>query len=241
MIDRTRDTEFECSECPVGPNTLYGPVFRDDPDAVAQERCAVRNFPSQKRIYSHGDQPAEIMTIRTGWAFRYRELSQGRRQILSFMIPGDSIAPEMLWMSKFPLPFAVKSLTAMQLCVFKIDEFRRMLECSPEQVAEVDAVHYRIFDSLYGRLCDLGRRSARGRIAQLFLDLERRMAKRGLAGDGEFHCPLRQEHIADATGLTAVHVNRTLGALKREGIVVLEGQTLRILDKPALVSVSDEA
>jgi CRP-like cAMP-binding protein len=77
---------------------------------------------------------------------------------------------------------------------------------------------------------NVGRRTARQRIAHLFCELALRLKAAGLAAGPEFDFPVTQEHIADATGLTVVHTNRTLQVLRRDGLIGLQSSKLTILD-----------
>jgi CRP-like cAMP-binding protein len=86
---------------------------------------------------------------------------------------------------------------------------------------------------------NLGRRRAEERIARLFLHLKERLEMRGLVRDQSFALPLRQQHIADATGLTSVHVNRVIGALRNDGIIELANGMLKIANLAGLQRVAD--
>lgn len=85
-------------------------------------------------------------------------------------------------------------------------------------------------------IVDLGRRTAEERIARLILDLESRLARRGMvqAGIRKMDFPLRQHHIADATGLSLVHVSKVLLELRRNGVVKIDGRSLTILNPDEL-------
>jgi CRP-like cAMP-binding protein len=83
-------------------------------------------------------------------------------------------------------------------------------------------------------LTSLGQRSAEERIAHLFLHLMQRIAAQSVTREQRYRLPLRQQHIADAVGLTPVHVNRVLGQLRDRGIVELSDGTLQIVNLPEL-------
>ena len=86
---------------------------------------------------------------------------------------------------------------------------------------------------------NVGRRDARARIAHLLCELALRLERTGAGRDGSFDLPLTQEQLADATGLTAVHTNRTLQSLRREGLIQLSNGILRVLDWEGLRKVGD--
>ena len=88
-------------------------------------------------------------------------------------------------------------------------------------------------------LTNVGRRSARDRVAHPLLELFYRVRRRGASpGDNALELPLTQEHIADAPGLTMVHVNRTLRALREADLLAMRGRMLRILDPEALAELA---
>jgi len=89
-------------------------------------------------------------------------------------------------------------------------------------------------------LVDLGKRSALRRVAQLILELETRLESRRLSINGRFNFPVRQEHIADAVGLTAVYVNRTLDRLRQNSIVEFDRAQMTVLDPEKLREIADE-
>jgi CRP-like cAMP-binding protein len=180
-----------------------------------------------------------VHTLYSGWAFRYKQLSDGRRQILAFVIPGDIVTPEMLCSGAYPVPFSIKTLTDVCLCSFEIKKFSGMMssEAQAERLKQMEE-HY--VGAIYRRMTDIGRRSAAGRLAQLILELERRLSRRKLTRGKTFDFPLRQEHLADALGLTTVYVNRTLANFRKDGLIELSRQEMTILDIRTLQEVAEE-
>lgn len=159
-----------------------------------------------------------------GWAFAFRRLRDGRRHILRFLIPGDLVSPSE------ESNFSVQALTDLRFCQFVAAEVRARIVEAP-----------RIFDAwmtqleaersqLVAAAVALGQFDAAERIADLVLGLRDRLAARGLLHGESFACPLRQSHIADSTGLTTVHVSRTLSAFRKDGIFAIEDGLLKIFD-----------
>ena len=223
-----------CRGCPIGQATIYSPTFSIDPEMIDRIKIGARAFPQHRRLFNEGDRLDELSIIKSGWAYRFRDLSNGRRQILAFYIPGDAIPFEALSYPGRAIPYSAKTLTAVSLCVFSMSEFIRLLNSTTSQLSEYQEAMRRHSERIYNQLADIGRRSALGRVAGLILSLDARLRRRGLVTTNEYHFPLRQEHIADALGLTSVHVNRTLASLRRDGIVELSDQKLKILDRKSL-------
>jgi CRP-like cAMP-binding protein len=92
----------------------------------------------------------------------------------------------------------------------------------------------------YGRLADIGRRSALGRVAHLLLELESRLKGKRMSHDGRFVFPARQEHLADSVGLTTVYVNRTLDRLRRLDVIEYDRDHMTIVNSERLRTIAEE-
>ena len=126
------------------------------------------------------------------------------------------------------------------MCAFSLPDMVALVHSSPEQKAQLESYLRASVAASYGRLADIGRRSALGRLAHLLLELESRLERKGLSKDGQFNFPVRQEHLADAVGLTTVYVNRTLDRLRRLGVIEYDRDVMRILDADKLRAIGDE-
>lgn len=126
------------------------------------------------------------------------------------------------------------------MCAFSLPDMVELVYSSPEQKTQLESYLRDNVTTSYGRLTDIGRRSALGRLAHLLLELEHRLKSKGLSKDGQFNFPVRQEHLADAVGLTTVYVNRTLDRLRRLGVIEYDRDVMRILDADKLRAIGDE-
>lgn len=230
-----------CRECQIAPFTIYGPTIREAPNKICQLRCETRKVSAGRTLTREGDIPQKIHVIYSGWALYYKQLSDGRRQIASFLLPGDTLMLEAICFPRLPAPFSVKALTDVAICGFTTTDMITLLHGSDAQERKFSRARHQLLRFLHSRLFDLGRRSARGRLAQLVLELCERLKTRGMmADDGSFNFPPRQEHLADALGITTVHVNRTLAQLRREGVFSIEGGRLSVHDEEALRQIAHE-
>ena len=196
----------------------------------------MRQIAERQLLMHEGQSPTELATLLNGWAFRFKLLPDGHRQILSFLLPGDLVVFHGL--HDKALNFSVQTLTTVRLCVFDASEFRSFLKERPNMRCEVEA---RCADELAAAdemITDLGQRQASGRIARLVLALEARLATRGLVENGGFFFPLRQEHLADTLGLTAIHVSRTLTQLRVRGIISVTRDKLVVHDRERLLDLA---
>lgn len=181
-----------------------------------------------ERIVSCGEASRDVFVLCKGWGYRFSVLSNGRRQILGFLLPGDLFTVASVFERRFG--FSVEVLTEVQIAGFRRTEVKRQLASSPGLRAKwADSVvrQARVADEL---LVVLGQCTAEQRVAYLILHLTRRMQAQGLASDHRYRFPLKQTHIADALGVTSECVCRVLGRLRKRGILARSGGYLEILD-----------
>ncbi|MGZ5925109.1 MAG: Crp/Fnr family transcriptional regulator [Rhizomicrobium sp.] len=229
-----------CADCALGRYALYGPTRDVSPQDISVRRRGILNFSAQKTFLREGDILTQMFTLYSGWAFCFKLLTDGRRQILSFLLPGDPIIIEGLCFPDEPLPYSVKGLTDIYVCAFDLNEMIELTNSSAAQNKSVAKAMRRHVTTLNRRMVDIGRRSAIGRVAQLILEIEGRLSERGQVRDGAFHFPVRQEHLADALGLTTVYVNRTLDRLRKEGVIDFERDRMKIIDRALLLQTAEE-
>lgn len=234
----TTDTA-DCATCVTGLYGVYGPTIRDDSDVVQCRRIAVKSFAARQVLVPAGQAVDVAMTLREGWACRFKLFADGRRHILSFLIPGDTILLELLAVPSFKPPYAVKSLTPVTVCLFDIQDYRKIVTSSAEQEAQFNTCIQHYGAALYRRQIDLGRRSATARIAQLLIELDMRLRERNLVREEGLPFPLRQSEISDATGLTTAHVNRVFSQLRRSGVIESRERWLVIQDRQRLSQLAE--
>jgi len=172
-----------------------------------------------------------------GWLARYKILHKGSRQIIDFILPGQTFG---LQASLFKRSlYSIVTITEATLSTIPIDMIDNVFE---NNIALAKA----LFQSaayeaaiLGEHLIDTARRSAYERVSHLLLELLIRLNGVRSTDEMTFSMPLTQEHIADALGLTTVHVNRTLRALREDKLIAMDGRSVTILDFEALSLLSD--
>lgn len=175
---------------------------------------------------------SELYTLYSGWAFRYKELADGRRQILSFSLPGDLIGLQGTMFEKSA--YGAIALTRVELCVIPRRKLARLFERSPEIAYQVTWLGARSEAIADESLLTVGRRGAAERIAALICSLYKRAEPLGLVVNGALELPLTQQHIADALGLSLVHTNKTLARLRTQGLYSIAGGRLIVRNLRAL-------
>ena len=163
-------------------------------------------------------------------------MSDGRRQILSFLLPGDPVTLSAL--SPRPLAYSVQLLSEAVVSEFDIDLMNKHMRENEELRHSANACFERELAMADEHMTNLGRRSAKERIAHLMLEFDTLLHWRGSVHGGQIFLPLRQRHLADALVLTTIHVNRTLRALRDEELIDLRGGVLSILDRERLTALA---
>ena len=218
----------DCATWPVRRFAAYSDVLAGALKFLQAARLADRIIPPKRNIYWEEKAADEVFTVYDGLAFAYKLLPDGRRQILNFLLPGSFIGLHLLWFKA--MPYSVQTLTDVSLCVFDKEKFGDLLRRMPEYEWQLLRYSASCQANSDERLSDLGRRTARERIARLVLALHDHWASRDMVDGETFPFHLRQEHIADALGLTKVHVSRILQGLRHEGLLEVNHRVAKVLD-----------
>jgi CRP-like cAMP-binding protein len=225
-------------------------ILNDAPDRSVEVNCLLiskdilpkgqrERLAAARRLVCRGDDLRDnVVVVCAGWAALVATLSDSRRQILGFLLPGD-----MASMPSFDEPphYLVEAITDVQYHLAPRDTLTAA-ECRDGQMSgRIEALRMRDKMRSDHLIVDLGRRSAEERIARLILNLAARLNERGALKHSplEMEFPLRQHHIADATGLTQVHVGKVLSRFRRDGIVLIGGRTLTVADEAQLRRAAD--
>jgi CRP/FNR family transcriptional regulator, anaerobic regulatory protein len=194
---------------------------------------SVHSVPARRIICREQDLHDSVPIICSGWAASVIMLSDGSRQILSFLLPGDLVSTTLLFEPRSHC--LVESVTDVSYGTFKRSELKALLLQHPGLFERLSRAWIEEKDRADQLIVDLGRRTADERIARLMLNLADRLARRGMTKVDatsaiEMEFPLRQHHIADATGLTPVHVSKVLSEFRRNGLIRISDRSLSILD-----------
>lgn len=220
---------FAASDKAFGDSVFYS-VLTPNALRAVRGHPVVRVLGRHSIIHAMGKVPEEVFTLCSGWAFRYILLPDGRRHILTFYLPGDLISPQAMY--SHPLWFSVQALTEVTLSTFNRESLLLAVFEEPELRTRFASLCASSFENQDRRVVTLGRLPAVERVGMLFCNMESRFIQLNqVSEDGSFPFVLRQEHIADALGLTRVHVSRVLGQMRSDGIVKMEEGRMRILDR----------
>jgi CRP-like cAMP-binding protein len=186
----------------------------------------IRRFEARVDITREGDRPKDVHLVLSGWACRYKQLEDGRRQVVSYFLPGDMCDLNIFILKE--MDHTIGTITPVTI-----------VDLSREFFDEIGAFHPRIATALWWETLvnaaiqrewtmNLGQRTASERMAHLLCEIIFRLRLAGLTEGASCEFPLTQGDLADATGLSKVHVNRTLQELRAAELIILRGKTLTI-------------
>lgn len=202
------------------------PLDRTAIDALELAMHRSRGIRPRCDLLSEGGEFSEPLLMLDGWAARVRQLADGRRQILNFILPGDLVG---LCDQDRPVASStVMAFTSVLVCEAPQRGRSPALDKAYAMSRALDEAH------LLAQITRLGRFNAHERIADLLLELLERLEQAGLASNGRYSLPLTQEVLADALGLTPVHINRMLQQARRTGELSWTGRDLILRDPEAL-------
>lgn len=194
-------------------------------------------FAARRTIFHRNQIINGVPVICDGWAAATYKLPDGSRQILSFILPGELVTGRLVFESQLQL--SIDSVTNGSYRSFDRLELRVAMANSRkafDRVMTAYADESRRADQM---ITALGRRSASERVAGLLLDLWDRLDKLGKIDGASVEFPLRQTHIADATGLTTVYVNKVLAEFRHDGLLDISDRKLQIFDMTQLRRLVD--
>jgi len=204
-------------------------------DPTPEERAFLEKILGQRRhcaagqtLVSEGDAQVTSFIALEGWAARHKELDDGRRQILNMILPGDMIGLDAHVIAQAPA--SVTTLTPCTLAEFRPAATVRMLADQPRLAAALLWATAREEAFLGERLLSLGRRPAIDRVGHLFVELYHRLRLVGMVEGTAYRAPLNLDQIADALGLSMVHVSRTLGRLRAQKLLDRRNHKIVLMD-----------
>jgi CRP-like cAMP-binding protein len=217
----------------------YSDLAPDEIELLRSLSETPERLPAASELIAEGERLENPRLLLAGWACRQRYLSDGRRQIFDFILPGDiyglCLRPQAVALcNAVTLTRAtISNAAALGDAVLSHPDGYSGLTTATLMSASADEVY------LLNQMVRIGRQTAYERVAHLLLELHHRLSIVGLANDGFMPLPLTQEVIADALGLSIVHLNRTLQQLRRDGLAEVKGGVARLLDLGRLRGFAD--
>ena len=207
----------------------------DDKNALRRLPLQRKRVSAREDIVVEGDRPSHCCLLVDGLLHRYKSLANGTRSVLAYHVPGD--IPDLQSLFLHTLDHSIGAVTDCQIAMIPHSAMYELIETRPRIAAAfwretlIDAAIFREW------IVNASARPARPRLAHLFCEHFDRLRSVGLAEENGFILPMTQTELGHATGMSAVHVNRSMQELRAAGLIASEGQFLRILDWPQLQKV----
>lgn len=226
-----------CRDCALRRQPAFRALSNSELRALAEMKRAQLLLRPGELLVAQGGHERSFYTIYEGWALRFHTLDDETQQVLDVLLPGDTVALGTVFTPH--IRSSVRALTKLRVCVLNSEDFPRWFASHPALALDVLHSHLRERERQDQRLTALGRLSAPQRIGNLFVEVRRRLRERHLMRGSICEWPLSRQDLADAVGLSKVHLMRALRELRRGGLANLRGQFLTVSDERHLASYSE--
>ena len=225
--------KVDCKMCPLRANTIFRDFTADELAFVSRFKSGELTAEAGSTVLSQGSSSAYVFTVLSGWGMRYKDLEDGRRQILNYVFPGELVGLQGAVLRE--MEHSVQALTDMVLCVFERGRMWELYAKHPSLAYDITWLAAREEKMLEEHLITVGQRTAKERLAYLILHIFERARRLGMT-DGEhiMAMPLTQQHMADTLGLSLVHTNKTLRHLYNDELIEWKRRSMTILDLDGL-------
>jgi len=208
-----------------------------DRQAIVAVPLQIAQLRPDQDVVREGDRPLRSCLVLSGVTCMYKMTGDGKRQILSFQFAGD--IPDLQSLHLKVLDNSLGTITPCRVGFVEHEALRDLCERFPRiasalwRATLIDAAIFREW------MTNIGRRQAYARMAHLLCEIVVRLHAVGLAEEHGCDLPMTQNELGDATGMSTVHVNRTLQELRGDGLITLKGTALTIQDWDALKEAGD--
>jgi len=223
-----------CVDCPIRKLPPFRPFEPAELEFVNSFKRGELAVDRGATVLVEGNSSAHLYTVLSGWAFRYKMLEDGRRQILNYALPGDLIGLQAGLMGV--MEHSIEALTPLRLCVFERSGMDELYRNYPGLAFDVTWLASREEQLLDENLLSIGRRSAIERTAYLLASLHARSVALGTAPKAVL--PISQQHVADTLGFSIVHTNKTLRKLAIQGYIEWAEGGCRVVRSGALARIA---
>jgi len=224
------------SSCMVKHFQYYAPLSVAEQELLDSLEKSPKTYKRHDALWTQGDESEDFYSVKKGWAYTYRDLEDGSRQVLDVYVPGDIVGLREFAFKK--RVSGLKLLTDGELCAFPKARLSEIFSESLLLCHIFFMIASRDQAILVERLVNLGRRSARQKLAHFLVELTRRLEKTNEYSTKTVKLPLTQGLLADALGLSVVHTNRTFHDLKVEKLVDNGPEGIELLDLKGLQQVA---
>jgi CRP-like cAMP-binding protein len=209
-------------------------MSRHELDLIGRMKRTHLTVPAGDDLVREGDLSRTFYTVFDGWGARYHRHRNGSRQILDVLLPGDTIALASVLLGSSA--YSVQALTAASFCALDGKQFVALFNSNPKFALSILTTRLDDGRRADKRLTMLGRMSAVERVGYFLVEIYDRLLQRGMAGATSCPLPLRRTDVADAVGLSRIHVMRALRELRSQNLVDIKGRDMIIPDASRLAA-----
>jgi CRP-like cAMP-binding protein len=236
VIASTNSRITPCEVCPLRTKPALRDFSAEELQFVKAFRADEIRVPAGVSFLQEGTRNEHLFTVLQGWAFRYKMLDDGRRQILNYALPADLVGLQGSLMGE--MEHSVEALTDTMLCVFPRQKLWELYSKFPSLSFDLTWLAAREEHFIDENLVSLGRRTALERTAYLLLHLFQRAEEVGLTRGNTIVFPFTQQHVADTLGMSLVHTNKTIKRLMATKAARWKDRTFELLDRDAMVGIA---
>ena len=216
---------------------LRSPLSPSDREAILALPYALKTLAPGSYLVREGEPPVSCGVLVSGFAYRQKLTGEGGRQILSIHIPGEALDFQNIFLNS--ADHSVQMLTRGQMALVPRAEIQAVTRSSPA-IGHAILVSILVEGSIFREwILNVGRRDAKSRLAHVLCELAVRLDGHGLAEEMGYHLPMTQAELADALGLTPVHLNRVIRALELDGLLVRTKRELSFPDWERMRDLAD--
>ncbi|MGH6685045.1 MAG: Crp/Fnr family transcriptional regulator [Pseudolabrys sp.] len=227
-----------CEQCPLRKRPCLREFTADELAFVKTFKVDELRVDAGAGFLREGTRSEYLYTVLSGWAFRYKMLDDGRRQILNYALPGDMVGLQGTLMHE--MEHSVEALTPLTLCVFPRSKLFDLYSRFPSLAFDITWLAAREEQLIDEHLVSLGRRTALERTAYLLLHLYSSADESGLIKNGSIQLPFTQQHLADTLCMSLVHTNKTLRRLFATKAVRWKDRIFELVDRAALAGIAGD-
>ena len=235
---RSNGQHTSCAQCPLRRCAALRAFSPDELAFVQELKTDELRVDPGASFLREGASSDHLYTVLSGWAFRYKMLPDGRRQILNYALPADMVGLQGSLMRE--MEHSVEALTPLTLCVFPRSKLWELYAKLPSLAFDITWLAAREEQLIDENLLSVGRRSALERTAFLLLHLFTRAQEAGLTKSNSIQFPFTQQHLADTLGMSLVHTNKTLKRLSASLAVRWKDRIFEIADRAVLERIAGD-
>ncbi len=227
---------LSCRDCTLRKCAAFVPMTDEELAFMERFKTGELTVDRGMTILLEGAASPQVFTVLSGLGLRYKTMQDGRRQVINLIMPGDFIGLQAGLMGE--MGHSVEASTAMVLCVFDRAGLWTLFQTSPARAYDLTWLAAVEEHFLGEAIATVGQRDAMSALAWAFVRLFRRGKSLGLVKGQKMALPYRQQDLADSTGLSLVHTNKTLKRFREAGFMDWSGGILHMRDEAALARLA---